>query len=128
MHVDLCVLTRSFFKNIFRTTPLSHRQHQEWRTESQQEGQWYVWTLIFIFFFRLCYKVQTRMYTRVGQFFQNLTLQCVVVAKCIKKTKPTIFNFFFKFFFAKILINFPTPLHSKKNKLHFCKFLKTFKN
>ena len=29
------------------------------------------------------------------------------------------------FCFAKILNYFSTPLHSKKNKIHFCKCLKT---
>ena len=52
---------------------------------------------------------------------------CGIVAKC-QKTKLTIFNFFKFYCFAKILNRFSTPLHSKKNKLHFRKRLKTVLN
>ena len=48
-----------------------------------------------------------------GSIFQNLKLQCVVVAKC-QKTKLTIFYFFEFFFLGKILNHFPPPYIVKK--------------
>ena len=56
---------------------------------------------------------------------QNLKFQCVVVAKCQKKLNCPFLIFLKNFCFAKIFIHCSTPLHNKKNKLHFRKCLKT---
>ena len=59
----------------------------------------------------------------------KITVCGTVVAKCQKNTKMTIFFIFILFYyFAKILNHFSTPLHGKKNKLHFRKCLKTVLN